>query len=93
MQGAKKMKTTLTNLWYGNLTPSSSDHIHAAEINRLTGYIDQHQKVLKSKLDDEGMKSLDKLQQCHDELVLNECENAFVQGFSLAVKLLSEVQN
>ena len=86
------MKTTLTDLWYGNLAPCSGNHIHREEIARLTDYIDKHRQELVCKLDAEGVESLEKLLQCQDELVLNECENAFVQGFSLATKLLSEAQ-
>ncbi len=87
------MKKTLIDLWYGNLTPNTSNNIHASEITRLTDYVERHQQELKNKLDTNGVKNLEKLQQCYDELLLSECENAFVQGFSLAVKLLSEVQS
>ena len=86
------MKSTLTDLWYGNLEPNHPGHIHAAEIRQLTEYLDRHRQALAEKLDDARKESLQKLEDCYDDLLTEECENAFVQGFSLAVKLLVEAQ-
>jgi len=86
------MKSTLTDLWYGNLKPNHHGHIHAAEIRQLTEYLDRHHQALAEKLDDAGKESLQKLEDCYDDLLTDECENAFAQGFALAVKLLVEAQ-
>ena len=86
------MKSTLTDLWYGNLKPNHHGHIHAAEIRQLTEYLYRHHQALAEKLDDAGKESLQKLVQCYDDILTDECENAFVQGFSLAVRLLAEAQ-
>ena len=86
------MKKTLTDLWYGNLCPQNDRHIHTQNTAQLAEYLDKHHTDLMRRLDDAGKDSLQKLEDCYDDLLTDECENAFVQGFSLAVKLLVEAQ-
>ncbi len=86
------MKQTLKNLWYGNLSPQSNGHINAEEVKELTAYLEKHHSDIQKQLDGQGKESLKKLADCYDELLLLENENAFAQGFSLAVRLLAEVQ-
>ena len=86
------MKDTLKNLWYGNIAPQSNEHINAEEIKELAAYLEKHRADIKDVLNDADRESLQKLMDCYDELLLLECENAFAQGFSLAVRILLESQ-
>lgn len=84
------MKPTLTELWNSNIHPIS-DADKLLENNReLTGYIDHHFKKLDAVLDKKGKETLKTLTECYDELLSLECEAAFIEGFSLATKILTE---
>ena len=86
------MKDTLKDLWYGNVAPQSNEHIHAEEIKELAAYLEKHRSDINNMLDGAGKESLQKLADCYDEILLLENENAFAQGFSLAVRILLESQ-
>lgn len=59
----------------------------------LNDRIDKTLTELKKKMNKKTKKKLDLLCEDHLELNLIESEEAFIQGFSLATKLLSEVFN
>lgn len=82
------MKNTIIDLWYGNINPNS---IEADEKEKeIIGFIERHYNNLNSQLDDSGKDILQRFADCYDELISTECEKAFTQGFSIAVKLMSE---
>lgn len=83
------MKNTLIDLWNGNLSLSEYV-IHSEEAKQLCDYIGRHYSELSAKLNSSEKESLQKYQDCYDDLLALECENAFIQGFSLAAKLFAE---
>ncbi|MBQ8288007.1 MAG: hypothetical protein IJX76_04450 [Clostridia bacterium] len=83
------MKTTLIDLWNGNLSLSEYT-IHSDEAKQLIGYLEKHHSALSAVLSESDKKILQYFADCYDELLVLETENAFVQGFSLATKLLTE---
>lgn len=84
------MKQTLLDLWYGNIHPSSNATNKSSEISELLGYLDRHYTCLETLLDIEGKNTLEKFNDCHIEIQSITRENAFIEGFSLATKLLIE---
>ena len=82
-------KQTLIELWNGNIAPSS-DGLKTPQQTELLAYLDRHSKSISKKLDKEGLESFEKFKDCYDELYKIACEDAFVKGFSLASKMLSE---
>ena len=82
-------KQTLINLWNENVH-SVSDKSSTPQESELIGYLSRHEKDISKKLDKEGLDSLKKYKDCYDELLSLYCEDAFVRGFSLASKILSE---
>jgi hypothetical protein len=79
------MKETLSELWKNNSSANADE-----QEQQLLGYIERHFTSLQGSLDEKGRETLQKLVDCYDELLLRDCEQAFIQGFSLATKILIE---
>lgn len=84
------MKSTITELWRGNIVPFSEKHRLSDEENDLVECINRHYKEISNNLDESKKEALKKFEDCYDELILIKSENAFEKGFSLAVKLMTE---
>ena len=82
-------KQTLIELWNGNISPFS-DGENTPQVTALLTYLERHDNNISKKLDKEGLESFEKFKDCYDELYKLACEDAFVKGFSLASKMLSE---
>ena len=80
------MKKALIELW--NTIPNNSETSKTEE--ELLSYLDRHKTDIGKNLDVQGKESLEKLEDCYSELFQIGCEDAFAQGFSLAVKLMTE---
>ena len=82
------MKITITDLWNGNIDSSYIKlDLNEKEI------IDSMEKCyddLNSQLNHGEKEALRMFTDCYDELIACECKNAFVQGFSIAVRLMVE---
>ena len=83
-------KQTLIELWNGNICPLTDECGNSQETAMLLEYINRHDAEISKKLDKEGQESFEKFKDCYDELLSSGCEKAFVKGFSLASKILSE---
>ena len=83
-------KQTLIELWNGNVCPLSDGSENSQETEKLLEYLGKHNKDIYEKLDEEGRESFEKFKDCYDELLSSGCEKAFVKGFSLASKIISE---
>ena len=84
------MKHTLIALSNGDM-PSFSDELkNSPDIEILLEYIEKHSSAILEKLDRSEKESFEKLKDCYNELLTLERENSFVNGFSLASKILVE---
>lgn len=84
------MKSTLIDLWHGNISPLSDGAVLDPNEKKLYEYLDRHYNDLEKLLDEKGRTILEKFRDCYTEILINDCDDAFVQGFSLAVKLMAE---
>ena len=80
----------IQNLWYGNLRPATEPGINDRICSSLSGHIDDKLEKLTESLDENGKARLARLREDYSELLCNECESAFVKGFSLGAKLTAE---
>ena len=87
------MKSTLTNLWLGNIHPTEERTKNHEQETELCSYIEKHYESLEKMLDEKGREILAQLKNCYCELSFCEGSDAFVQGFSLAVKILTEAMS
>ena len=84
------MKTTLIDLWNGRIAPFSEHSEYCDETQELIGLLDKNHKDLAARLDDKGKEILQIFEDNHGELLMLDCEDAFIKGFSLGVKLMVE---
>ena len=80
----------IQNLWYGNLKPATEPGINDRTSSNISGHIDDKLEKLTESLDENGKARLTRLREDYSELLCNECESAFVKGFSLGAKLTAE---
>lgn len=85
--------TTLENLYYGNIAP------HEYEVERGSGYdvsaklVIRHEQELSATLTEQQKTILEIIKDNHTELMNLGERDAFVRGFSLAVKLITEAMS
>ena len=83
------MKDTLIDLWNGRLMPCTNG-IPSEEMTELKNYIEKHFQKLYSKLNEDERQTLTKLEECQNDLIAAVREEAFVQGFSIGTKMMTE---
>ncbi len=86
----EKMKPTLSDLWRGELRPVDEKNDNAEELKDLYVTLESYYTILWNELDSEGKVVLDKLRDCHTNIMYLENEGTFIQGFSLATKMINE---
>ena len=60
------------------------------ELKELYVTLEVYYTKLWNKLDSEGKDLLDELRDCHTDIMYLENEGTFIQGFSLATKMINE---
>ena len=84
------MRSILEELWYGNICPSSGCREGTKEVKELMGYIADHHDALLGILTDKQKETLEKFDDCWDELTqINERE-IFVYAFWLGMRIAIE---
>lgn len=84
------MKPTISDLWNGNIHPIEEITENESEEREILSVIEEYYEKLSQKLDDSGKQMLYELRDKHTSLSFVENESTFIQGFSLAVKLMTE---
>ncbi len=84
------MKQTLSELYRGDINPKGEKTENDEKEKELRGNLERCYNILWNKLDTEGKQTLGKLKESHTELSLLKTEDSFIQGFSLAVKMMTE---
>ena len=83
--------TTLENLWYGNIQPYDMDLVPGSPNDKAFNRKIRYEEELMSVLSDEQKEIYEKLSNTQSEqLSLGECD-AFRRGFSLGIKIATEV--
>ena len=84
------MRSTLEELWYGNICPETDSRTNTPEMKRLMEYMARHHDSLMGTMTDEQKKLLDAYvdkcgtMSCHLEY------SSFLVGFKVATRLLAE---
>ncbi len=84
------MKDTLRDLWNGELELWSEEWEREREARELVGLRERHKEALQKVLDANGKEILKKYEDCYEELESIGCEEAFIKGFSLGVRLIAQ---
>ena len=85
------MKSILEELFYGNVCPNTDCRSADKETKELMGYIADHHDSLLKELTDKQKETLEKFDDCYNELTdINERE-IFVYAFRLGARIAIEV--
>ena len=85
------MRSTLEELFYGNICPNTDCRRHNKETKQLMAYIAEHHDSLLSTLTDNQKELLEKFDDCYAELTdINERE-LFVYAFRLGAKITIDI--
>ena len=85
--------TTLENLYHGNINPCESERLkNNPEYQKLLSLTEKAQENLQVSLSEEQRQLLDNYIINADELSIVINEEIFKEGFSLAIKIMIEIQ-
>lgn len=85
------MRSILEELFYGNICPNTDCRSHDKETKQLMRYIADHHDNLLSTLNDQQKETLEKFDDCYNELTdINERE-IFSYAFKLGMRIAIEV--
>lgn len=83
--------TTLEDLYYGNIAPHEHSFKRGSAYSEVLSYVIRHQDSLIPTLAAQQKEIFEKLKDCEAELHgMNERE-AFISGFKLAARIMTEV--
>lgn len=85
------MRSILEELLYGNICPNTDCRSHDNEPKQLMGYIADHHDNLFSTLNDQQKKTLEKFDDCYNELININERQLFVYAFKLGVRMIIEM--
>ena len=85
------MRSILEELFYGNICPNTDCRSRDKETKQLISYIADHHDNLLSTLNDQQKETLEKFDDCYNELTdINERE-IFSYAFKLGMRIAIEV--
>ena len=87
---ARKMRNTLEDLYYGNITPGAQQIVPNSELKRATDRVARFEGQLMERLDEAGQTILVKLIESKDEVESITVRENFILGFRLGVRLMAE---
>ena len=85
--------TTPENLYYGNIAPHEYEVERGSEYDITAKLVIRHEQELSATLTEQQKTILEKVKDNHTELMNLGERDAFVRGFSLAVRLMIEAMS
>ena len=84
------MRTTLADLYYGNITPGAQQIVPNSELKRATDRVTRFEGQLTERLGEDGQTVLAKLIKSQDEINSITALENFILGFRLGARLMAE---
>ena len=84
------MRTTLEDLYYGNITPGAQQITPNSELKRATDRVARLESQLTERLDEDGQTVLAKLIESQDEINSITALENFILGFRLGARMMAE---
>ena len=85
------MRTTLEDLYYGNISPHERYIKRGTRVDKLVKLICKNEEELNAGLTDKQKESFEKFKDCTNELSCITEGEAFSAGFILATRLMADV--
>ena len=87
------MRTTLENLYYGNIIPNEQQMTPGSELKRSVDRVAKCENQLMEQLDETEQTILTKLIRSQHEINSITATENFILGFRLGVRLMAECMN
>ena len=87
---AEKMRNTLEDLYYGNITPGAQQIAPNSELKRAVDRVARFESQLTERLDEDRQAILAKLTESRDEIESITTRENFILGFRLGAKITME---
>ena len=84
------MRTTLEDLYYGNITPCEQQMIPGSELKRAVDRVASYEKQLTEQLEEAEQETLTKLIRSQHEINSITATENFILGFRLGVRIMAE---
>ena len=84
------MRTTLEDLYYGNITPCEQQMIPGSELKRAVDRVTKCEEQLMGLLNEEGQQTLTKFIRSQYEINSITATENFILGFRLGVRIMAE---
>ncbi|MBQ4562002.1 MAG: hypothetical protein IJA55_06755 [Clostridia bacterium] len=84
------MERILSELWNGQICPAEHLGCGDEEIRNLERFIGDNADKLTKGLSEKQQTTFEKYVDCINEYISLSCERAFCEGFSCAVKIMTE---
>ena len=87
---AEKMRKTLEDLYYGNITPNEQDMTAGSELKRAVDRVARYESQLTEQLGEAEQTILTKLISSQHEIDSITARENFILGFRLGVRIMAE---
>ena len=87
---AEKMRNTLEDLYYGNITPGAQQIVPNSELKRAVDRVTRFEGQLTERLDEDGQTIFAKLIESQDEVESITARENFILGFRLGARITME---
>ena len=87
---AVDMRTTLEDLYYGNIIPNEQQMTPGSELKRAVDRVAKYEKQLMEQLEETEQETLTKLIRSQHEINGITATENFILGFRLGVRLMAE---
>ena len=87
------MRSTLEELWHGNISPETDSRTNTPEMKRLMEYMARHHDDLLTTMTDEQKDIFERFDDCWSEYAILAEKSIFVYAFKLGMRLAIEVLN
>ena len=84
------MRTTLEDLYYGNITPCEQQMIPGSELKRAVDRVTRYESQLMEQLKETEQEILTKLIRSQHEINSITATENFILGFRLGVRIMTE---
>ncbi len=85
------MRSTLEELWHGNISPETDSRTNAPEMKRLMEYMARHHDNLMTTMTDEQKGIFERFDDCWSEYVSLAEKSIFVYVFRLGAKIAIDI--
>ena len=85
------MRSTLEELWHGNISPETDSRTNTPEMKRLMEYMARHHESLITTMTDEQKDIFERFDDCWSEYASLAEKSIFVYAFRLEARIAIDV--